>query len=75
MGRYLLIALIRHSEMEDFGFLLVSFNAFPFIEGIVSHELSKLKGVVLRISLMCIEGGICILLSCLTLVSLRINLM
>ena len=52
----------------------VSFNVLPLTEGLVSPELSKAKGVVLRITLVCIEGGICILLSCLTLVSLRIIL-
>ena len=52
----------------------VSFNVFPLIEGLVSPDLSKTKGVVLRIALVCIEGFICILPSCLTLVSLRIIL-
>ena len=50
----------------------MSFNVLPLIKGLVSPELSKPKGVVLRIVLVCTEGGICILLSCLTLVSLRI---
>ena len=50
----------------------MSFNVLPFIEGLVSPALSKLKGVVLRVSLVCIEGGICVLPSCLTLVSRRI---
>ena len=43
-----------------------------FIEGLVSPELSNLKYVVLRIALVCIEEGLCILPSCLTLVSVRI---
>ena len=50
----------------------MSFNVLPFIEGLVSPELSKPKGVVLTVALVCIEGGICILPSCLTLVCLRI---
>ena len=50
----------------------MSFNVLPLIEGLVSPELSKPKGVVLRVALVCIEGGICILPSCLTLVSLSI---
>ena len=72
MGRYLLIELSRNSKREDFGGLLGVFNVLPLIEGLVSPELSKLKGVVLRVALLCIEGGICILPSCLNLVSLRI---
>ena len=31
------------------------------------------KGINLRIALVCIQGGICVLLSCLTFVSLRIT--
>ena len=72
MGRYILIALSSHSEMEDFGGLWVYSNVLPLIEGLVSPELSKSKGVVLRISFVCIKGGICILPSCPTLLSLRI---
>ena len=72
MRRYFLIAQSSHFERKDFGCLLVSFNVLPLIEGRVSPELSKTKGVVLRISLVCIEEGICILPSCLTLVSLKI---
>ena len=52
----------------------MSFNVLPMIEGLVSPDLSKPKGVVLRIAFVCIEGGICILPSCLTLVSLRMTL-
>ena len=52
----------------------MSFNVLPLIEGLVSPELSKTEGVVLRIALACIEGDICILPSYLTLVSLRIIL-
>ena len=52
----------------------VSFNVLPLMEGLVSPELSKPKEVVLMIALVCIEGGICIFPSCLTLVSLRIIL-
>ena len=52
----------------------MSFNVLPLIEGLVFPELSKPKGVVLRIALVFIEGGICILPSCLTLVNLRIIL-
>ena len=50
----------------------MSFNVLPLTEGLVSPELSKAKGVVLRITLVCIEGGICILPSYLTFVSLKI---
>ena len=50
----------------------VSFNVLLLIEGLVSPELSKPNGIVLSIALVCIEGGICILPSCLTLVCLRI---
>ena len=52
----------------------VYFNVLPLIEGIVSPELTKPKGVgvVLRAALVCIGGGICILPSCPTLLSLRI---
>ncbi len=39
-----------------------------------SPEVSKLKGVVLRITLVCIEVGVCSFTSSLTLVSLRITL-
>ena len=52
----------------------VSFNVFPLIEWLVSPKFSKLKGVVLRIALVCIEGGICVLPSCLVIVSLMIVL-
>ena len=52
----------------------ISFNVLPLIEGLVSPELSKPKGLVLRISFVFIEEGMCILPSCLTLVSLRIIL-
>ena len=52
----------------------VSFNVFPLIEGLDSTTLSKDKGVLLRIVLVCNEGGLCILTSYLTSVSLRINL-
>ena len=45
-------------------------NVFPLIEGLVSLVLSKLKGVVLKIALLCIDGSIFILHSYLTLVSL-----
>ena len=72
MGYYLLVALSSYSEREHFGACRVSFNVLLLIEGFVSPELSKLKGVVLRIALVCIERGICILASCLTLVILRI---
>ena len=51
---------------------VVSFNVLPLIEWLVSPELSKPKGVVLRGSLLFIGGGICILPSYLTLVSLRV---
>ena len=51
----------------------VSFNVLPLIEGLVSPELSKPKGVVLRVALVCIEGGIFVLSSCITLVSLRMT--
>ena len=37
-------------------------------------EVSKPKQIILRIILVCIEGGVCGLISCLTLVSLRITL-
>ena len=50
----------------------MSFNVLPLIEGLVSPEISKTKGVVLRVALVCIGGGIFILLSYLTLVSLRL---
>ena len=50
----------------------MSLNILPSIEGFVSPELSKPKGVVLRIALVCIKGGICILTSYLTLESFRI---
>ena len=72
MGCHLLIALSRHSEMETLAAYWVSFNVLPLIEGLVSPELSKPKGVFLGIALVCIERAICILLLCLTLVSLRI---
>ena len=52
----------------------VFFHVLPLIEGLVSLELNKPKGVVLRIDSVCIEGGICILPSCLTLVNHRIIL-
>ena len=74
MGRHLLISLSRHSEREDFGGLLDNFNVLPLIEGLVSPEISKTKGVVLRVDLVCIGGSICILPSYLTLLSLRIIL-
>ena len=48
------------------------FDILPLIEGLVSPELIKTKGVVFSIDLMCIEGGISILLLCHTLVSVRI---
>ena len=48
----------------------VCFKVFPLIEGLVSPEISKTKGVVLRVALVCIGGGICILPPYLTLVSL-----
>ena len=51
----------------------VSFNVLTLIEGLVSPELSKPKGVVLRVALVFIGGGICILLSYLTLVNLRMT--
>ena len=47
-------------------------NVLPLTEGLVSSELSKPKGVVLRVALVCIVEGICILPSYLTLVGLRI---
>ena len=72
MGCHLLIALSRHSEMETLAAYWVSFNVLPLIEGLVSPELSNSKGVVLMIALVCFEGGIFILPSCLTLVILRI---
>ena len=49
----------------------MSFIALRLNEGIVSFDLTKPKGVVLRIASVCIEGGICILPSCLALLSLR----
>ena len=52
----------------------VSFNVLPLIEGLVSPELSKPKEVVLMIALVCIEGGICIFPSCLSIENLRIIL-
>ena len=55
-------------------FCWVTFDVFPLIEALDSPELSKLKGVILKIGLVYIEGGICILPSCLTLVSVRIIL-
>ena len=55
MGRYILIALSSHSEMEDFGGLWVYSNVLPLIEGLVSPELSKSKGVVLIITLVCMK--------------------
>ena len=51
----------------------ISFNVLSLIEGLVSSELSKPKGVVLRIDLVFIEGGICIRPSYLTFVCLRIR--
>ena len=52
MGCYLLIPLSRHSERE-LVVCWVSFNILPLIEGMVSPNLSKIKGVVLRIALVC----------------------
>ena len=51
----------------------MTFDVLPLIEALDSPELSKLKGVILRIGLVYIEGGICILPSCLTLMSIRIS--
>ena len=48
----------------------MTFDVLPLIEALDSPELSKLKGVILRIGLVYIEGGICILPPYLTLVSL-----
>ena len=42
--------------------------------GACSPEVSKPKWLVLRITLVCIEGGVCALPSCITLVSLRTTL-
>ena len=72
MGRYLLIALSSISKGKTFVVCWVFFHVLPLIEGLVSPELSNPKRVVLRVALVCIEGGICILPSCLTLVCLRI---
>ena len=73
MGRCILIALSRHSERKTMMVYWVSLIVLPLIDGLISHEMSKPKGVVLRIALVCIERGICLLPSCLTLASLRIN--
>ena len=72
LGHHVLIALRRHSERDDFGSFGVFFNVLPMIVGLFFPEFSKPIWVVLGISSMCIEEGICILPSCLTLVSLRI---
>ena len=58
MGRYLLIALSSISKGKTFVVCWVSFNILSLIEWLVSPELSKPKGIVLRIALVCIEGGI-----------------
>ena len=52
----------------------MSFNVFPLIEGFVPPELSKSKGVVLRVAVVCLGGGIWIVPLYLTLVSLKIVL-
>ena len=72
MGRYLLIGLSSHSKKEDFGGLLGVKNVLSLIEELLCPNIRKQKGVVLRISLLCIVGGVCIHPSCVTLVSLRI---
>ena len=74
MRFYLLISLSSHPKTKTLVICWVSLNALPRIEGLVSPELGNSKGVVFRISLVRIEGVICILLRCLTLVSLRIIL-
>ena len=50
----------------------MSFNVLTLIEGLVPPDLSKPKEVVLTVGLVCIGGGICILPSYLTFVSLKI---
>ena len=72
MRLYLFIAIISHFGRKTLVIFMVYFNVLPLIEGLVFPKLSKHKGVVLRVALVCIEGGICIRPSCLTLVSLSI---
>ena len=50
----------------------MSFNILPLIEGLVSPEFNKPKGVFLRVTLVSIGGVICILASCISVVSVRI---
>ena len=72
MELYLIIALIKHSKKEDFGGLLGVHLMLILDRGPCSPEVSKPKAIVLWIALVCIEEGICILYSCLTVMSLRI---
>ena len=66
MGGHLLISLSRHSEREFLVCCWVFFYCIAIEWVLVIEE-------VLRVALLCIEGGICVLSSCLTLVSLRMT--
>ena len=77
MGCHLLIALSRHFERVIFGVLLniLRISNVMRLSGVLfSRGEYANNEVVLRITLVCIEGGICVLFSYLTLMGLWITL-
>ena len=74
MGHYILISLSRDCEREVLVDCLNVLLMSSYVVVAYSPEVSKSKGVVLRIIFFSIEGGLCAFASCITLVSLRITL-